>query len=284
MIILIFLFIFGSVVMLTYFSMEVLAPYFINTYNRFQGKRATKLTESLEESFIFWEKRKVLFLSLSPLIFAGIGFFLLKNILGMALGILWGLGFPNFMARMAKRNRIKKFQSQLVDSLLILSSSLKAGLSFIQAIEVVCEEMPAPISQEFNLVLKENKLGLSLEESLQGLRIRIPLEEVNLLVSSILVAREAGGELPKVFSRLTDTIRNNLKLKEKIATLTLQGRLQAIIMLFLPFAFTYFVYKQNPEHFSIMLENSLGRTLLIVAVIAQIVGMYLIKRISTIRI
>ena len=175
------------------------------------------------------------------------------------------------------------FQSQLVDSLMILSSSLRAGLSLIQAMEVLCEEMPPPISQEFGLVLKENRWGVSLEESLNKLRERMPLEETNLIVSSVLVARETGGELTKVFARLTDTIRNNVKLKEKIATLTLQGKLQGLIMTFLPVGFTFFIYKQNPDHFNIMLEAELGRILIGVAIFLQLLGMFLIKKISTFR-
>jgi tight adherence protein B len=167
---------------------------------------------------------------------------------------------------------------------MIFSSSLKGGLSFIQALEIVCEEMPAPISQELGLVLKENRLGVALEESLSGLRKRMPLEEVNLLVSSILVAKETGGELTKVFSRLVETIRNNLKLKEKINTLTLQGRLQGIIMSSLPIIFAFFIYKQDPHHFDIMWESQLGKQLLIGAGIAQLIGMFWIKKISTMKV
>jgi len=149
---------------------------------------------------------------------------------------------------------------------------------------VLCDEMPAPISQEFGLVLKENKWGMSLEESLRKLRDRMPLEEVNLVVSSVLVARETGGELTKVFSRLTETIRNNVKLKEKITTLTLQGKLQGVIMTILPIGFTLFIYKQNPGHFDIMWQTQLGRILVAIAIFLQLLGMYLIKRISTFKI
>jgi tight adherence protein B len=166
---------------------------------------------------------------------------------------------------------------------MILSSSLKGGLSFMQALEVVCEEMPAPISQEFGLVLKENKLGITLDESLLNLRRRMPLEEVNLMISSILVAKSTGGELTRVFSQLVETIRSNIKLKEKITTLTLQGKLQGIIMSILPIAFAIFIYKQDPHHFDIMLETQLGKMLLVGAVLGQIIGMVLIKKMSTLR-
>jgi len=275
---------FLAIYMLSDFFIQHGGSFLAGYYNRVQTKRTDQIKERMEESFVFWEKKRMMLVYLSPVIFAAAGFVLVQHILGAVGGFLIGFVFPGFMVKMAQQKRIRKFQSQLVDALTLLSTSLKAGLSFVQAIEVLCEEMPVPISQEFKLVLKENKWGLSLEESLVRLRKRMPLEEVNLLVSSILIARESGGELPKVLLRLTNTIRDNLKLKEKIATLTLQGRLQGLIMMFLPIGFSYFVYRQNPEHFIVMWQNPTGRMFLMVAVALQIVGMIAIKKISTIRI
>jgi tight adherence protein B len=279
----IFLSVFGSAALLAYFIIEALIPLMIDSYSKMHAERASRFERKLEDAFLFWEKKHVILISFSPFIFAGVAFVLFRNILAPALGFCLGFGFPNLVLKLAKEQRIKKFRSQMVDSLMLLSSSLKAGLSLIQAIEVLCTEMPAPISQEFRLVLNENKWGVSLEESLKRLRQRMPLEEINLLVSSVLIGRESGGELTRVFSRLVETIRNNVKLKEKVATLTLQGRLQGLIMMFLPFGFTYFVYKQNPNHFDIMLQNELGRTLVITAIGLQIVGMFMIRKISTVK-
>ena len=281
MIFLITLVVFGAVFLIVRVTVEKIAPILFARYNQWQAKRVTSVTYSLEDSFIFLEKKKMMFLSVSPLVLAGAGFFLFQNLLGLIMGLLAGLALPTILTKVIRQRRLKAFQGQLVDSLMILSSSLKGGLSLVQAIEVLCEEMPPPISQEFGLILRENKWGVSLEESLRKLKKRMPLEEVNLMVSSILVARETGGELTRVFARLTETIRDNVKLKEKIATLTLQGRLQGVIMSLLPILFTVFMYKQNPEHFDIMLETDVGRILIGAAVLAQLMGMFLIKKIST---
>lgn len=280
----IFVVIFLSVYMLSDFFIEHTIPSLINFYDKIQSKRTVKIKAQMEESFVFWEEKRMMLVYLSPVIFAGVGFILIHHILGAVGGFLVGIAFPAFMVKMAYQKRIRKLRSQLVDGLTMLSSSLKAGLSFIQAIEVLCEEMPPPISQEFKLILKENKWGMSLEESLVKLRKRIPLEEANLLVSSILIARESGGELPKVLSRLTTTIRDNLKLQEKIATFTLQGRLQGLIMVFLPIGFSYFIYKQNPDHFVVMWQTSTGRLFLMIAIALQIIGTIVVKKVSTIRI
>jgi len=284
---LIYLIIFAASFVLLYFALNILIlPLFYSLqskYNKWNEKKFAKFASQLEESYIFIEKKRWIFFSLSPFIFAGLGVFLSRHFLGAVVGFFFGLVFPVMMIKFAKQQRIRKFQSQLVDSLTLINSCLKAGLSFVQSLEMLCEEMPAPATQEFGMVLKENKLGVPLEESLERLRTRMPLEEVNLFVSSVLVARESGGELTKVFTRLTVTIRDNIKLKEKITTLTLQGRLQGLIMSVLPIFFTYFIYNNDKHHFDVMFETQVGRILLISAVAAQIVGMILIKKISTMK-
>lgn len=284
MILILFLTIFAGACLLSQVFIQDVIPFFIRHYQQYRTKKTTKITRKLEDISLFWEKKKITFLFLAPPIFMGLGFLFLNNVLGLALGFVLGLVFPTLLIKIAIKRRLMNFQGQMLDALNILSASLKAGLSFIQAIEVLCEEMAPPISQEFNLVLKENKMGVVLDVSLDNLRKRIPLKEVDLTITSLLIARETGGELPKVLARLTETIRDNLKLKEKISTLTLQGRLQGIIMMALPFVFCYFLYKQNPEHLSIMWQSEKGRLLLFIAAGAQIMGMYLIRRISSTRI
>jgi tight adherence protein B len=252
-------------------------------YQNWQKKRTDRVTKNLEGYFVVLEKKKKELLFFAPFIFAGLGFILLRNLLGLVIGFVFGLGFPSLMARKISGDRIKKVQKQLVDTLMILSSCLKGGLSFLQAIEVVSEEMPAPISEEFGLILKENKLGIELGVSLDRFKKRVPLEEVKLMVNSILVARETGGEFSRVIFRLIETIRNNLKLKEKINTMTLMGKMQGWIMSVLPLVFVLFISKQDPEHFKVMFQSEQGRFLIMLGVGLWIVGVVAIKKISTLK-
>ncbi len=149
---------------------------------------------------------------------------------------------------------------------------------------MLVEEMQPPMGQEIGLVIRENKMGVTFEDSLRHLEKKMDMEELSLVVNSILVARETGGDLTKVFSRLTVTIRDNRKLKESIKTLTLQGRIQGIVMSVLPFMFVWWVVNFNHNHFDIMFQNDTGRMLLVVAVVLQLVGMVLIKIFSTIKV
>jgi len=229
-------------------------------------------------------RRIIMLYYILPPVLGLLGYILASNWLGAFAGAFVGLAIPNMMLKIRDAQRRKKFYDQLIDSIMILSSALKGGLSLLQAFEVLVEEMPAPMGQEIGLLVRENRMGITLEESLRRLDKRMQMEDLSLVVNSVLVARETGGDLTKVFSRLITTIRDNRKLKESIKTLTLQGRLQGIIMSILPIIFFAWVIMNNKHHFDIMLESDTGRTLLIIAVGLQVVGMILIRKFSIIKI
>ena len=271
----------ASVGLITY----VLLPTSAERYHKIQEKKANEASKKLENLFLEIEKKKIILVFvLSPIALGGAGFFFFKGIIGGLIGLVLGLILPNFFIKLWEKNRKEKFQAQLLDSLLILTGSLKAGLSLLQALEVLVEDMSAPISQEFGWVLKEIKMGMSLEQSLHRLNKRMPSEELSLLINSILVAEETGGDITKVFGRLATTVRDNRKLKDNIRTLTLQGRMQGIIMSILPVVFTWWVVAFNRQHFDIMLNTELGRMLLFVAAFLQILGIFLIYKFSKVSI
>lgn len=219
-----------------------------------------------------------------PVIIAPIFYIATQSLLWAIGGALVGLVLPIFVEKRKIVKYRSSFVGQLVDALMILSSSLKGGLSLIQAMEVLVEEMPPPLSWEFSQVIRETKLGMSLEESLRRMQARMPSEELDLIVSAIIVARETGGDLTKVFFNLVSTIRDRIKLKNTVETLTLQGRLQGLVLSILPIGFVMFVYSNNPHHFDIMMAHPMGRMLLIIAGALQIIGMLLIKKFSKVEI
>lgn len=272
---------FGSV----YLVAHEIVPLATEKLHRMQAKKVSQAEKQLDEMFVLVNQRKLfLYYTLTPLILGGLAFFLFNQaFIALIAGVI-GLGLPTVLIKYMERKRRNKFQNQLVDVLGVISSSLKCGLSLLQAIEVLVEEMPPPISQEFGLMLRENKMGVILEESLKRLNERMKIEELNLMITSVLIAKETGGDLIKVFSRLSTTIRDNYKLKENIRNLTLQGRLQGIIMSVLPFLFLSWILTFNRSHFDIMLNTELGRILLLVAAFLQILGLFLIYKFSKISI
>jgi len=265
-------------------SLSIL-PFFTQKIESWHQKQEVIVAKEMDNMFYDKSPKRIVTLYyILPFVFGLGGYVFFQSLLPAIFGALIGVAIPNLILKIRFKRRVQKFNDQLLDAINMLNSCLRGGLSLLQGFEVLVEEMPAPISQELGVVVRENKMGISLEESLVRLNKKMNLEELGLVVNALLVARETGGELTKVFSRLSVTIRDNHKLKENIKTLTLQGRMQGYIMSFLPVVFVAWVLSVNKHHFDIMLKNDLGRMLLVGAVLLQICGMFLIRVFSAIKI
>ena len=279
--ILILLLLFGSISLLAYQYI----PYFLRRYGEVQKKRTDKVGSQLDQMFIFTErKRLVRIFTITPLSLGLLGFLMLHNPLGLLSGVALGLIAPPIIIKNMSGNRRNKFASQLVDALMLLVGSLKAGMSLNQALEVLVEEMPAPISHEFALLVRENKMGVDMNDCFVHLKQRMPVEDLDLIATAIGIVRDTGGDLTEVLENLVSTIREKKKLYDRVRALTVQGRLQGYIMMVLPIAFSIFIYFVNPNNFQIMLQDKLGQTLLTWAIISEGIGIILIKKFSKIEV
>lgn len=238
---------------------------------------ASRTKEELEDLFVVMPRQRLMMMYIgSPLLLALGAWVFVQNLLVIPVGLVVGMMVPRMMVRAVEARRQARFRSQLVDSLLVLSGSLKAGLSILQGLEVLVEESIPPMSEEMGLVLKETRMGLSLDEALKRIKKRMPLDELNLLVTAISVARETGGDITGVFSKLIETIRERHKLKEKLKTLTTIPRLQGWIMASIPFVFAMFVTGVNPEYFEMFLQDPMGQVLAVIAGTVWVVSLALI--------
>jgi tight adherence protein B len=154
-------------------------------------------------------------------------------------------------------------------------------LSLIQAMEAIVDEMPDPINQEVSTVLGENKMGVSLDEALNHLYNRMPSSALQQLITAILLARETGGNLPVILERIILVVREQKRIQGQIETLTLQGKIQGVVMSMLPIGFFLFIYSSNPGFFDHMFHSPTGRALLIYACISEVIGGFMIWKIST---
>ncbi|MDD5044359.1 MAG: type II secretion system F family protein [Candidatus Omnitrophica bacterium] len=248
-------------------------------------KKVERAAKDLNNLFVSVQRKKILFYFFAtPVVLGVTGFIVTGNPAIAAIFAFIGLSIPQFVIKSYDIQRRKKFSLQLIDALMLLSASLKAGLSLNQAFEELVEEMPAPISQEFDLLIKEINMGVSFDEALLHLKKRMRSEDLDLIVTAIAIARETGGQLPTVFSKLVFTIKERQTLRGKVGALTVQAKLQGIIMSILPVIFVVVVYKFNPEHFQMFLKENIGRMLLIYAVISQIIGTFLIIKFSQVEI
>lgn len=222
--------------------------------------------------------------SLGPVAVGFLAYLMFRSVMVAVAAAVFGIVLPDMIVRHVKTTRKNKFRAQLVDVLFVLSSSLKAGLSLPQAFEVVESEMAPPASQEFGLMLKAHRLGRTFEESLQSLNDRMSCEEVDLVTTALLVARETGGDVTTIITQLITTIREKKKIMDKVSTLTLQGKLQAYVMSFLPIGFAAFIKAFNPTYFDPLLHNSLGHLLIAIAVVLWVCGMVLLMKLSKVEI
>jgi len=224
---------------------------------------------------------------IAPLVGGALGFLFMPcdtafiKAIGVVFGAAFGFIVPSFYTKMQIQKNARKFDDQLVDALMIMSSSFRGGLSLIQAMEAVVEEMEDPISYEFGIVLGENKMGVSLEEALNHLYNRMPSPALQQMTTAILLARETGGNLPAIFQRIVGVIREHKRIKAQIDTLTIQGKIQGAVMSLLPFGFFMMVQSTNPSYFKTMYMSDTGRMFLIVAGFLWVIGGYLIIKISS---
>lgn len=157
-----------------------------------------------------------------------------------------------------KGKRDALFMEQLVDALMSISNSLRAGFSLPQALELVHREMPNPMSQEIRLVCQELRLGVSVEDALENLRNRMPSADMELVVTAVAIVRDVGGNLTEVFDNIAHTIRERQRIEGKISALTAQGRMQAIVICSLPFVIGTGLYFISPEMFANLTNTPMG--------------------------
>ena len=201
--------------------------------------------------------------------------------LGIA-GALVGLYLPGVMVNSKKKKRSLAMTEQLPEALNIISSGLRAGFSFPQAVSIVVREMEPPLATEFSRILRENRLGKPMDEALTGLLDRTENDDLELLVTALLIQRQVGGNLAEVLDSISHTIRERLRIKGEIRTLTAEGRLSAIILSFIPFGVAGAIFLLNPTYLYSLIYEPIGIVMIIIAAIMQIIGMLIIRKIVAI--
>ena len=199
-----------------------------------------------------------------------------------AASALAGLAVPPLLLRAAKKRRDDRFVVQLVDALGSMSNSLKAGFSLPQAFDLIAREMEPPIRQEFGLLTQEMRLGVPMDRALASLLARMPGQDLDLIVTSIDVSREVGGNLTEVFQNIAATIRERQRVEGKIKMLSAQGRLQGLIMTGLPIFIMGFLSAFYPDYIAPLFEERLGWLLLGAAGTMLVIGGFVIHKILAI--
>ncbi len=188
---------------------------------------------------------------LSTIGVAAAGYFFFNNSLILALvGALVGMRLPRMYLGFAGNRRINTFNDQLGDTLNLWVNALRSGYSVLQGMETIATELPPPVSVEFERVVQEVRLGLSVEQALANMYRRVPSEDLDLVITAVNIQREVGGNLAEVLDTISFTIRERVRIKGEIRTLTAQGRISAWIISLLPIALGLLLYSINPDYVS----------------------------------
>jgi tight adherence protein B len=183
-----------------------------------------------------------------------------------------------------RRVRLAKFASQLPDALELVARALRAGHSLAAGLHVVGEEMPAPIADEFSRVFEESNLGISVEDAMKSMCDRVPNLDLRFFVTSVAIQRQTGGDLAEILDKIGYVIRERFRILGQVKALTGEGRLSGVVLIALPFALFAFMLNTKPDYVESLWTTELGKKMSAAAIVAQILGALVIRKIVNIKV
>ncbi len=211
--------------------------------------------------------------------FGGV-FGILQTLIAAIIGFL----IPGIYVKYRINRRLKAFNTQLGDTLTLLSNAIKAGYSFAQAIDTVAKNAVPPIGDEFGRAVREMNLGGSPDEALQNITKRIASADFDLVATAYSIHRTVGGNLAEILDNIAYTIRERVRIKGEIATLTAQARASGTLITFLPIVLAAFMYFVTPTYFRPMFESFIGYALLAIGAFMIFIGNLIIRRVVAIEV
>jgi len=199
------------------------------------------------------------------------------------VGVLTG-SLPLCWLLVRRKRRLKAFGSQLPDALEMIARTLRSGQSLGFGFNMVATEMPLPIGREFGRVFEEQNLGIALDDSLRSLTGRIPNLDLKFFVTALILQRQTGGDLAEILDKIGELIRDRFRIWGQIQALTGEGRLSGVVLLALPFVLFITVYRLNPDYVMVLFHDPMGKKMLAVAVVLQILGALWIRKIVNIKV
>jgi tight adherence protein B len=256
------------------------ASAFMGFYRR---KFTANANQELAEMFIFMDTSQLFMINIAALILIPIGVHALFQLWVVTAGVFVVLLIvPGAVWARMRKKRLAKFEEQLPDVFMMLTSSLQAGASMNMALADVVKQSPAPASQELGLLVKRMRLGVTLEDSLIELERRLPLQSFIMASSAIRISREVGGNLVETIQSMAETLRRKKTMEGKIDSLTAQGRAQGTFMAMLPVALAVLLSFLEPEAMRKLYTTREGLMVLAVMIFMQIMGFVFIRKITSI--
>ena len=197
---------------------------------------------------------------------------------------MMGAILPLFFLLFKRRRRFNKFAQQLPDAMELVARALRSGHSLASGLYVVVEEMPDPISMEFNFAYEEQNLGIPLEQALKNMLNRMPNLDLRFFVTAVAIQRQAGGDMAEILDKIGYIIRERFKIIGQVKALTGEGRISGIVLMALPIGLFLTVYYLNPDYVMLLFTEEIGRKMIAAAIFLQVLGAVAIKKIVNIKI
>jgi len=221
------------------------------------------------------------FLALS-LVCGGVGWALGLIVLRLFVAglVLAGLGafIPTVVVRMKRTKRLQAFEEQFPDAIDLIARSLRAGHAFTTGLGIAAEELPAPVGAEFKRVYDQQNFGLSMQDALRAMALRVPVLDARFFVTAVLTQRETGGNLAEVLNNLSSVMRERFKVKRQIRVVSAHGRLSGWILSLVPPVLAAVLFLLQPNFMNVLIEDPIGVRLVIAAIVLQVIGTYAISR------
>ena len=199
-------------------------------------------------------------------------------------GLYIGLKMPGMILDSLKRRRGEKINKQLMDALILLSNSLKSGMDIVQGFEMVSSDLRPPISDEFGLVIKNYKLGTPFEKSLENMEERVESRLLSYMVKAIVLQRQVGGNLTKIFERIVENIREESKLEEKLQAMTAQQKIQSLVVAIMPWIMVGVLFVFQPEVMIKFYTKPIGIAILFMCIVWIGIGIKMVSKLGEIRV
>ncbi|PKB21241.1 type II secretion system F family protein [Janthinobacterium sp. 64] len=252
-------------------------------FSKRQDRQAKNAKSDLEDMFIFTDANRLMVINVSVLIaLPVVAWFATGNILIVGFCVALAFIAPRYVVRFIAFRRLRLFEQQLPDALMMITGALRAGASLPIALESVANEGKPPVSQEFELLLREMRLGIDFGVALQNLERRVPLQDLAMVTTGMALAREVGANLAETLESIARTIRAKLQMEGKIRSLTAQGKMQGVVMSGLPVFLIVILRIMEPEAMEPMFTEWYGWCTLAVIALAVGVGYHFISKITKI--
>ncbi|MFM0061225.1 type II secretion system F family protein [Paraburkholderia phytofirmans] len=267
----------------TLFLLFLLARMGTSTLGAGSRQMASEIESSLADAFVFVNRQRAAAWSMAVMIgLPVIAFLLTRSVVIALLAAPIAMMLPKKYFNRMRKKRIETLEKQLPDALLMMSGALRAGASFPSALEAVVHETTAPISQEFDLLMREIRLGIDMDIAMRNVEKRIPIPDFLMMTAAVTIAREVGGNLAEALESVARTLREKLQMEGKIKALTSQGRMQGIVMTCLPLFLMLVLRFMEPKAMAPLFTEPVGWATLAVIGVMEFLGYVSISKITNI--